>query len=199
MITLRVDGEMTRIIAGTARGRRLSVPAGTRTRPTSDRAREGLFATITAIRGSLAQARVLDLYAGSGAVGLEALSRGAGHVLFVESDPAAARVIRANLAAVGLPGGRVITGRAGPVLRRGPGDVPPFDLVVADPPYAASDGEVAATLAVLSAAGWLAPGALVAVERASRSGPFPWPSGYTGDRSRRYGEATFWYGLAAGA
>src|SRR5215471_6744632 len=101
---------MTRIIAGVARGRRLSVPPGTGTRPTSDRAREGLFATITALHGPLTQASVLDLYAGSGAVGLEALSRGAGRALFVESDPAAVRVIRANMTAVGLPGGRRAAG-----------------------------------------------------------------------------------------
>src|SRR5215467_12663658 len=116
---------MTRIIAGAARGRRLSVPPGTGTRPTSDRAREGLFATISALHGPLSQASVLDLYAG--AVGLEALSRGAGRVLFVESDPAAARVIRANMAAVGLPGGRLIATTVATALRRGPGGEPPFD------------------------------------------------------------------------
>ena len=86
-----------RIIAGTARGRRLAVPPGKGTRPTSDRAREGLFATLTSLRGTLAGAWVLDLYAGSGAIGLEALSRGAARAVLVESDPAAARVIRANL------------------------------------------------------------------------------------------------------
>jgi len=189
---------MTRIIAGVARGRRLSVPAGTGTRPTSDRAREGLFATITAVHGPLRQAGVLDLYAGSGAVGLEALSRGAERALFVESDPAAARVIRANIAAVGLPGGRLIAGTVATALRRGPGGEPPFDVVVADPPYATGDGEVTAMLAALHEGGWLAPGALLAVERASRSGPVLWPAGFSSDRSRRYGEATFWYGLAAG-
>ncbi len=189
---------MTRIIAGAARGRRLSVPPGTRTRPTSDRAREGLFATITAIRGSLREVRLLDLYAGSGAVGLEALSRGAARVLFVESDPAAARVIRANMSAVGLPGGRLAAGTVRAVLRRGPGGEPAFDVVVADPPYAAGDDEVTAMLAALLEGGWLSPGALLAVERASRSGPVAWPPGYSCDRSRRYGEATFWYGLAAG-
>ena len=94
---------MTRIIAGAARGRRLAVPGGTRTRPTSDRAREGLFATVTAVHGPLAGAGVLDLYAGSGAMGLEALSRGATRVVLVESDPAAARVIQANIAAVASP------------------------------------------------------------------------------------------------
>ncbi len=84
-------------------------------------------------------------------------------------------------------------------LRRGPGGEPPFDVVVADPPYATGDGEVSAMLLELLRGGWLVPGALLAVERASRSGPVPWPPDYTSDRSRRYGEATFWYGLAAGA
>jgi 16S rRNA (guanine966-N2)-methyltransferase len=189
---------VTRIIAGAARGRRLAVPPGTRTRPTSDRAREGLFATVTALHGPLAGAGVLDLYAGSGAVGLEALSRGAARVLLVESDAAAARVIRANIAAVGLPGARLVTGRVAAVLARGPGDGPPFDLAVADPPYAAAEQEITGMLTALLAGGWLAGGALVAVERASRSGPLAWPAGYAPDRSRRYGEATFWYGLAAG-
>ena len=189
---------MTRIIAGAARGRRLSVPAGTGTRPTSDRAREGLFATLTALRGTLRQARVLDLYAGSGAVGLEALSRGAARAVFVESDPAAARVIRENITAVGLPGGHLITGTVARVLDRGPGGEQAFDIVVADPPYAAGDGEVNAVLLALRQGGWLAPEALLAVERATRSGPVSWPPGYAADRSRRYGEATFWYGLAAG-
>jgi 16S rRNA (guanine966-N2)-methyltransferase len=168
------------------------------TRPTSDRAREGLFATITAVHGPLRRARVMDLYAGSGAVGLEALSRGAARALFVESDPAAVQVIRANMAAVGLPGGRLIAGTVDAVLRRGPGGEPAFDVVVADPPYAAGGDQVTATLVALLRGGWVVPGALLAVERASRSGPVPWPPGYTFDRSRRYGEATFWYGLAAG-
>ena len=188
---------MTRIIAGAARGRRLSVPPGTRTRPTSDRAREGLFATITARHGPLEGTAFLDLYAGSGAVGLEALSRGAAPVLLVESDPAAARVIRANVTAVGLPGAGLVTGQVAAVLRRGPGSGPAFGVVVADPPYATGGEEVTAMLTALRG-GWLAPGALVAVERATRSGPVAWPEGYAPDRSRRYGEATFWYGLAAG-
>src|SRR3984893_4174768 len=97
---------MTRIVAGVAGGRRLSVPAGRSTRPTADRAREGLFATILALLGPLDGAPVVDLYAGSGAVGLEALSRGAADVLLVESDARAARVIRRNIDTVGLPGAR---------------------------------------------------------------------------------------------
>ena len=106
---------MTRIVAGAAGGRRLSVPAGRGTRPTADRAREGLFATVLAIRGPLDGATGLDLYAGSGAVGLEALSRGASDVLLVESDARAARVIRGNIearAAAGSAAGRR-PGRAG--------------------------------------------------------------------------------------
>jgi len=189
---------VTRIIAGAARGRRLAVPPGTRTRPTSDRAREGLFATITALHGPLIGAGVLDLYAGSGAVGLEGLSRGAARAVLVESDPAAARVIQANITAVGLPGARLVTGRVAAVLARGPGDGPAFGVVVADPPYAAGEQEITAMLTALRAGGWLADGALVAVERATRSGPVAWPAGYAPDRSRRYGEGTFWYGLAAG-
>jgi 16S rRNA (guanine966-N2)-methyltransferase len=193
-------GPVTRIIAGAARGRRLSVPPGTRTRPTSDRAREGLFATITARHGPLDGTAFLDLYAGSGAVGLEAVSRGAAPVLFVESDPVAARVIRANMAAVGVPGAELVIGQVARVLRRGPGRGPgraAFGVVVADPPYASGDEEVTAMLTALRG-GWLDSGALVVVERATRSAPVAWPEGYAPDRSRRYGEATFWYGLAAG-
>jgi len=186
-----------RVIAGIARGRRLAAPKGTATRPTSDRAREGLFATVAAIRGPLPGARVLDLFAGSGAIGLEALSRGAVRVVFVESDPRAVSVIRANLAAVALPGGELVCDQVQRFLDRGPGAEAAFDLAVADPPYAASPAEVTGMLTALACEGWLAPGALVAVERATRAGPLSWPAGYRADRSRRYGEATFWYGLAA--
>jgi len=190
---------VTRIIAGAAGGRRLAVPQGRTTRPTSDRAREGLFGTVTAIRGSLAGAAVLDLYAGSGAVGLEALSRGAAEALLVESDARAVQVIRANIAAVGLPGARVLADRVERALRRGIGDQRPRDFVFADPPYAASDDELAQMLDALAGGGWLTPSALVCVERATRSGQLPWPRGYVADRFRGYGEATLWYGLAAGA
>ena len=190
---------MTRIIAGSAGGRLLAVPAGLATRPTSDRAREGLFATATAIRGTLAGAMVLDLFAGSGAVGLEASSRGAADVLLVESDRRAARVIRENIAALGIPGARVVTGKVDRVLALGPGDQARRDFVFADPPYAAGPAELERMLGALVGHGWLAAGALIAVERATRAGPLSWPDGYVPDRSRRYGAATLWYGLAAGA
>ena len=189
---------MARVIAGAAGGRRLAVPDGRGTRPTSDRAREGLFATIVSMTGSLAGARVLDLYAGSGAVGLEALSRGAEHVLLVESGPRAGRVIRDNIEAIGLAGAEVVTGRVERVLARGPalsGDNRGrYDIVFAAPPYALVADEVSGMLVALADRGWLAPEALVIVERATRSGPVNWPAGFAADRARRYGEATFWYG-----
>lgn len=188
---------MTRVIAGVAGGRRLATAVGRTTRPTSDRTREGLFATVVAIRGGLDGAAVLDLYAGSGAVGLEALSRGATDVLLVESDSRAAQVIRQNIAAVGLPGARLVTDRVERMVGR-ECDGPPRDFVFADPPYAVSDDELGRVLTALLENGWLAAGALVAIERSTRSGPLTWPPGYEHDRSRRYGEATLWYGLAAG-
>ncbi|HET6190987.1 MAG TPA: 16S rRNA (guanine(966)-N(2))-methyltransferase RsmD [Trebonia sp.] len=182
---------MARVIAGAAGGRRLAVPGGSSTRPTSDRAREGLFGTIMSDVGSLAGRHVLDLYAGSGAVGLEALSRGAASVLLVESDMRAAAVIRANVASVGLAGARLRQDKVERVLARPDGTR--YDLVFADPPYAVTEAAVTGVLTLL-AGGWLAADALVVVERATRSGPVDWPPGYAEGKSRRYGEATFWYG-----
>ena len=188
------------MIAGEAGGRRLAVPDGRDTRPTSDRAREGLFASIVSMVGSLAGARVLDLYAGSGAVGLEALSRGAEHVLLVESGARAGRVIRANIEAIGLPGAEMVADRVERVLARGPAPSAAgsgrYDIVFADPPYALPGEEVSRMLEDLTGRAWLAPEALVIVERATRSGPLSWPAGFEPDRARRYGEATFWYARA---
>ncbi|GGQ03271.1 DNA methylase [Streptosporangium pseudovulgare] len=172
------------------------MPPGRGTRPTSDRAREGIFSTVGSLLGPLDGARVLDLYAGSGAVGLEALSRGAAHALLVESDARAARTIRANIASLGLPGAELAADRVERVLARGAAE--PYDLVFADPPYAVADTEVRAVLEQLRDQGWLAGDALVAVERESRGGALPWPSGYEEERVRRYGEASVWYGRAAG-
>jgi 16S rRNA (guanine966-N2)-methyltransferase len=207
---------VARVIAGEAGGRRLAVPDGRNTRPTSDRAREGLFATISSIAGPLSGLRVMDLYAGSGAVGIEALSRGAAHVLLVESAAPALRIIRANVEAVGLPGAEVAADRVERLLARAPGSARAresaparesarapesapargYDVVFADPPYALPAAEVTRVLELLATHGWLAPQALVVIERATRDGELTWPSGYLPDRARRYGEATFWYGLA---
>jgi 16S rRNA (guanine966-N2)-methyltransferase len=187
---------MTRVIAGAAGGRRLAVPPGTGTRPTSDRAKEGLFSAWLSLRGTLHGSRVLDLYAGSGAVGLEALSRGAAHVLLVESDPRAAKVVRENVAALRLPGAEVRAARAEKaVTGAAPGD--PFDVLFLDPPYDVPDDDLREILLTLRANDWLASDALVTVERRTRGGAFGWPDGFEGLRSRRYGEATLWYGRAA--
>ena len=183
---------MTRVIAGSAKGRRLAVPPGNGTRPTSDRAREGLFSSLMSELGGLGGLRVLDLYAGSGAVGLEALSRGAAGVLLVESDARAAAVVKANIGAVALPGAAVAAGRVERLLSRPP-DGGRYDVVFADPPYAVTGAAVTAVLTQLGG-GWLADGALVVVERATRSGPVDWPPGFSAGKSRRYGEASFWYG-----
>jgi 16S rRNA (guanine966-N2)-methyltransferase len=189
---------MTRVIAGAAGGRRLAVPRGTSTRPTSDRAREGLFASLLSELGDFRGLRVLDLYAGSGAIGLEALSRGAASVLLVESDARAAAVIKANIAAVALPGAKVATDRVERLLARAQErgqdkEQEGYDLGFADPPYSVSDEAVTNMLTHLGQ-GWLKQDALVVVERATRSGPVDWPPGYCQGKSRRYGEATFWYG-----
>ncbi len=124
-----------RIVAGSAKGRRLASPAGP-TRPTSDRAREALFNSLTLLV-DLEGARVLDLYAGTGAVGLEALSRGAAEAVLVESDRGAVEVLRRNIEGVGLPGARVVKRPVAAFLAAPPGV--PFDLVFADPPYFLDD------------------------------------------------------------
>ncbi|MDE3186907.1 MAG: 16S rRNA (guanine(966)-N(2))-methyltransferase RsmD [Acidobacteriota bacterium] len=153
-----------RIIAGTLRSRTLEAPAGLATRPTSDRLRETLF---NVLAPRIEGAHFLDLYAGSGAVGIEALSRGAAQVVFVERAPAALKVLRSNLARLGLTEGfHVQPGSVAAYLRKArAGQAAGFDLVFLDPPYDASD-EYAATLGLLggAASGLLAPGALVIAE-----------------------------------
>ncbi|WP_219419802.1 16S rRNA (guanine(966)-N(2))-methyltransferase RsmD [Pseudonocardia nigra] len=180
---------MTRIIAGAAGGRRLAVPPRG-TRPTSDRVREALFSALDNAPG-LAGAAVLDLCAGSGALGLEALSRGAGHALFVESDRRAAAVLRRNVADLGLPGAVVRLGAAGSVLA-GPADRT-YDVVLVDPPYDVPDAEVAGWLAAAAAHGWLAEDVVVVVERA-RGAAFPWPPPLRSLRERRYGDTVLHVG-----
>ena len=177
---------MSRIIGGVAGGRRLSMPKGQATRPTSDRVREGLF---SALGGDLGGVAFLDLYAGSGAVGLEAASRGATNVVLVERDARAVAVIRSNVAAVGLPD---VVVRSEPVSRfLAEPAATPFDVVFLDPPY--SD-PVADVLLRLVEGEWLAPTGVVVVERASRDEGPDWPPGLVEDRSRRYGDSTLWYG-----
>ncbi|TDD72527.1 16S rRNA (guanine(966)-N(2))-methyltransferase RsmD [Actinomadura rubrisoli] len=185
---------MTRVIAGSAGGRRLTVPAGRDTRPTSDRAREGLFSTVLALLGPLDGLRVADLYAGSGAVGLEALSRGAAHALLVESHPRAMKAIRRNAEALGLPGAVPRADKVERLVRDPPDE--PYDMIFADPPYELPDAAVTSLLEDLRDHRWATPDALVVVERATRGPALRWPDGYTAERDRRYGEAVFWYGRA---
>ncbi|MEV8421385.1 16S rRNA (guanine(966)-N(2))-methyltransferase RsmD [Streptomyces niveus] len=187
---------MTRVIAGAAGGRRLAVPPGNGTRPTSDRAREGLFSTWEALLGTLEGLRVADLYAGSGAVGLEALSRGAVHTLLVEADGRAARTVRDNVRALGLPGAEVRTGKAEQIVT-GPAPAAPYDIVFLDPPYAVTDDDLREILLTLRSEGWLNDDAVATVERSTRGGEFIWPKGFEPLRARRYGEGTLWYGRAA--
>lgn len=186
---------MTRIIAGAAGGRRLQTPKGDQTRPTSDRVREALFSSFEAWAGSLRGLRVLDLYAGSGAIGLEAWSRGAAAVTLVESDRSTAELIRGNARSVGCEVAEVIARSVTAVLAE-PARAP-FDLVFSDPPYPLDDDTVADDLALLAAHGWLADDALVVVERSRRSPQPAWPSGVvplSGKRGqKRYGETTVWF------
>ena len=162
------------------------MPAGVGTRPTADRAREGLFSSLQSLL-DLDGARVLDLYAGSGALGLEALSRGAGSATMVEDDPAAVTAIRANIDALKLPGAFVVPQKVETFLANPP--EPRYDLVLMDPPY-----DVDATPILETVVPWLAEAAVVMVERRTRGGDLQWPEGLVGERSRRYGEATLWYG-----
>lgn len=178
---------MTRIVGGQAGGRRLAVPAGRTVRPTSDRVREALASALEAGLGGLAGRRVLDLYAGSGAVGLELLSRGAAAVTLVETDPRVLKVLRANAAGLELPGAEVVTGRAEAVAAQLTGAGVRFDVVFLDPPYALDIDPVMPVAAALVSA-------VLVVERATRSTPPAWPEGLEPADIRRYGDSTLWYG-----
>ena len=186
---------MTRIIGGSAGGRRIQAPRGERTRPTSDRVREALFSAVESWCGSLHGLRFLDLYAGSGAVGLEAWSRGAGVVTLVEQDRRTAALIGDNARAIGFARPDVVTAAVDVTLRRPP--AAPYDVAFLDPPYPLGDAAVGADLEALATLDWLVPGALVVVERSARSAEPVWPDGFTDVRSKKYGETMLWYGHAA--
>ena len=177
-----------RIIAGAARGRRLySPPAGTR--PTSDRVREALFSSLDGLVGEWTAVHFLDVCAGSGAVGLEALSRGAAESTLVEEDRRCLDVLRRNVSAVGVDADVVIED----ARTWNPGDRT-FDVVYVDPPYAMPDEDLRQILVNLTSGAHLAPGALVVLERAVRSAS-PWPEeGWEELRRRDYGETSLWYG-----
>jgi 16S rRNA (guanine(966)-N(2))-methyltransferase RsmD len=182
---------VTRIIAGTAGGRTLRTPPGSGTRPTSDRVREAVFSALDA-RDAVRGRRVLDLYAGSGALGLEAASRGASSVVLVESDPRAAAVITRNAADLALRGVRVDRSTVLRALGAQPRPEDAADLVLVDPPYGSGEPELTAVLARL-AAGWMAEDGILVVERSTRSPEPAWPPGIRrSGKPRRYGETTVW-------
>jgi len=186
---------MTRIIGGAAGGRRIGTPTGQHTRPTTDRVREALFSSVESWCGSLQGLRFLDLYAGSGAVGLEAWSRGAGVVTLVESDRRTARLISDNARVLGCARADVRSASVPTVLGRTPSA--PYDVVFLDPPYPLAEAQLAADLAALCDQGWLVPGAMVIVERSGRSPEPTWPDGIEATRHKAYGETTLWYGRAS--
>ena len=189
---------MTRIVAGSARGVRLKVPE-VGTRPTSDRAREAIFSSVESMRGPWVHAQVLDLYAGSGACGLEAASRGAAMVDLIESDRHAVQVIERNREAVLASGALAVVevhaakveqwvrSRAGSSARR-----VTYDVAFCDPPYAASADDVATVLTSFAASGALAVDGLVVLERSAHDAAWEWPNPYEGRWDRRYGEAHLW-------
>lgn len=181
---------MSRIVGGAAKGRRLVVPPRG-TRPTSDRAREALFNSLAGLL-DLDGARVLDLFAGTGAVGLEALSRGAASATFVESDRAVSEFLRRNIASVGLAGAEIH--RRPVTAYLGSGTDEPFDLVFADPPYALEEDHLGGVLAALAVPCWLSAGAIVVVERSARGAEPSWPEPVEAIKHKRYGAGVLWYG-----
>lgn len=189
---------VARIIAGQAGGVRLTTPRGATTRPTTDRVREALFAALATWTGGAAgpaseqlqEVDVLDLFAGSGALGLEAASRGARRVVWVERDRAACAVIERNRATAGLDG-RVVVSSVGSYLDRPAGR--PFDVLLLDPPYVMANEELAGLLDRAATHGFIAPDGLVVVERDARSAEPQWPFALTLGWSRRYGESCLYF------
>jgi 16S rRNA (guanine966-N2)-methyltransferase len=176
-----------RITGGTLRSRAIRAPRGASTRPTSDRVRESLFGILESA-GRVSGACVLDLYAGTGALGLEALSRGASRATLVESSREALAAARGNVASLGMQDrARVLAADVRDAIRRGMGDGP-FDLVLADPPWALVDsGEAVRLLEDLARSSLLSEDALVVLEHSART-PSPEIEGLVNDQSRRYGD-----------
>jgi 16S rRNA (guanine966-N2)-methyltransferase len=190
---------LSRIIAGSRGGQRIAMPPGDRTRPTTDRVREALFSAIAAWAGTAAATAeqsldglaFCDLYAGSGAVGLEAASRGASRVLLVERDPRMAQLSRRNAEGLGLPVD-IVVASVEHALRKSPGRH--FDVVFADPPYELETPIVSAQLEQLVTNTWVNGGSLIVVERSRRSPPLVWPDVAAKRWTRAYGETILAFG-----
>jgi 16S rRNA (guanine966-N2)-methyltransferase len=189
-----------RLIAGSAGGRRVAVPPGAATRPTTDRVREALFSAITSWAGTsdrpaeaaLAGIAFCDLYAGSGAIGLEAASRGADPVLLVEADRRIAALAVRNAYELGLPA-KVQTARVEAILSRSARQ--PFDILFADPPYDVDSSHLNDLLTAILLRGWVSPHGLVIVERSRRSPRLSWPAGFARSWQRTYGETVVEFGV----
>ncbi|KKE99002.2 methyltransferase [Mycolicibacterium obuense] len=167
--------------------------SGRGTRPTTDRVRESMFNMLVA-RVGFDGVDVLDLFAGSGALGLEALSRGARSAVFVESDARAAAVIERNIATLGARGAQVRRAPAASVVASAAPR--PVDLVLADPPYEVPTATVEALLSDLLAHGWTSPGTVAVLERPAGAAEIAWPSGWSADKPRRYGDTRLEIGTA---
>lgn len=187
-----------RVIAGTVRGRRLVAPPGDEIRPTKGIVREAMFSALDA-RGAIADAVVLDLYAGTGALGLEAISRGAARAVFVELDRRALDAIEINREHTGFEGeARVVRADVGSFLAASPPAEAPFDLVFADPPYDVTTEEIEALLAALGDPGWLSPGATVSLERSIGSAVIL-PEGFRTRWERSFGDTLVLFVEASGS
>lgn len=181
---------MTRIIAGSHKGRALKVPQSV-TRPTSSRVREAIFSSAEHSHAGFTDVNVLDLFAGSGALALEAISRGAAYALMMENDPKAIAAIKENMSTLKIRNARV---QGGELFSHLISDLPEntFDVVFADPPYNLADDKITLMLEALSNRGWLAPDALIVVERDKYS-DFMWPHEYTNISQRTYGDTVVSY------
>jgi 16S rRNA (guanine966-N2)-methyltransferase len=177
-----------RIVAGEFRGRRLEAPKGEGTRPTIDRVREAVFSSLASIAGpDLGGGAALDAFAGTGALGLEALSRGVESVTFVEQDRAALQAVKRNIETLGVVARtRVVTGDAFACAARGAIPGGPFSLLLLDPPYRLDAGEVATLISQLAVHDLLADEALIVLERASGTEAI-WPDGISVLTQKRYG------------
>lgn len=175
-----------RIIAGSMRGRPLVAPKGTATRPTTDRVRESLFSALQSLSGSFAGLHVLDAFAGSGALGLEALSRGASSVTFVEKAPAAIDALARNIGSLGVSQQCRLVRRDIFALAEKGVFGGPFSLILLDAPYTLDPARIAGLLDSLVATGKVAPGAVCSWEHATDTEP-QWPEGFKAVRTKRYG------------
>jgi 16S rRNA (guanine966-N2)-methyltransferase len=181
---------MTRIVAGQWGGRRLDVPPGDGTRPTSDRVREAMFASLHSALGGFDKVRVLDLFAGSGALGLEALSRGAEHADLVELSAKAAQVAQRNVAELAAP---AVVHRMSAERFLASAPAKPYHLLMLDPPYAMATEDLRQLVARLEVGSWRDEHSVIVVERSIKD-PWAWPDTVTAIRDKRYGQTQLWYG-----